>query len=505
MSALDNVMSSAGAPDRSENPTDPLDSLEQELTALAGHLNAGNYRFLKLLAEFERRNGHVGWGIQSCAHWLSWKCSIGLVAARDKVRVARALEALPKLSDAMRRGTLSYCKVRALTRIATPQNEELLLSLGEAATVSHVEKAVRLYRRTERAQHLATANAQHADRHVQCYVDADGSVVIRGRLTPEHGALVMKALASAGDTLREAERDSREACAPPDSPVDAHGARQADALALLAETFLAQGAAPLAAAERHQVIVHVAEAVLREAPGDEGVSRELSVDGYALRERARSERGSHEEPSDKPAPHEVAGDEPAPHGLASDGLCEIADVAALPVATARRLCCEANVVRVIESETGDVLNVGRRTRVVPTALRRALAIRDAGCRFPGCTNRRFVEAHHVVHWADGGDTKQDNLVLLCRRHHRFVHEYGFTIVRDSGVFCFVRPDGRRVVEAPGADGVDSDAGWLALQRAHRELGLRIDDATAAPQWRGERVDYDWVVGSLQARAAQPCN
>src|SRR5215510_8069785 len=108
-----------------------IEALERELTNLAGHLNAGNYRFLKLLAEFERRGGHVGIGIASCAHWLSWRCGIGLIAAREKVRVAKALEGLPKISDAMRRGTLSYCKVRALTRVATVDNEGTLLAVAE--------------------------------------------------------------------------------------------------------------------------------------------------------------------------------------------------------------------------------------------------------------------------------------------------------------------------------------------------------------------------------------
>jgi len=117
-----------------------IDDIERELTTLAAHLNAGNYRFLKLLAELDRRGGHVGWQIASCAHWLAWKCGIGLVAAREKVRVARALEGLPRLGDAMRRGVLSYCKIRALTRMATAENEDYLSSIAEVGTVSHVEK-----------------------------------------------------------------------------------------------------------------------------------------------------------------------------------------------------------------------------------------------------------------------------------------------------------------------------------------------------------------------------
>jgi len=177
-----------------------IEALEDELSTLAAHLNAGNYRFLELLAEFDRRGGHVGWGIVSCAHWLQWKCGIGLVAAREKVRVARALSALPKISDALRRGVLSYCKVRALTRVATAENEDFLVQLGETGTVSHV-----------------------------------------------------------------AERASREACAAePDASKQPYPARTADALGLLAETFIANGAAPLAAGDRHLVTVHIDERVPRD-------------------------------------------------------------------------------------------------------------------------------------------------------------------------------------------------------------------------------------------------
>jgi len=119
---FDNAASTTAAPDVATSCASALssiDELEEQLTTLAAHLNAGNYRFLALLAEFDRRGGHVGWGIASCAHWLTWKCGIGLVAAREKVRVARALEGLPRLAEAMRRGVVSYCKVRALTRVAT--------------------------------------------------------------------------------------------------------------------------------------------------------------------------------------------------------------------------------------------------------------------------------------------------------------------------------------------------------------------------------------------------
>jgi hypothetical protein len=434
-----------------------IETLEDELTTLAAHLNAGNYRFLELLAEFDRRGGHVGWGIVSCAHWLQWKCGIGLVAAREKVRVARALTVLPKISDAMRRGVLSYCKVRALTRVATVENEAFLVQLGETGTVSHVEKVVRLYRRTDRDKELDAANEQRAERGLRCYVDESGAVVVEGRLGPEAGALVMKALQAAGDALREAERASREACAAqPDAARQPYPARMADALGLLAETFLEKGAAPLAAGDRHLVTVHVDEQVLRNE--------------------------------------------------AEEGRSHVHDGASLPPATVRRLCCDGSLLAIVERADGTVLDVGRKTRAIPSALRRALDARDQGCRFPGCSNTRFVDGHHIEHWVDGGETKLTNLVTLCRRHHRFVHEYGFRIEGRGDDMRFVRPDGRWVEAVPASRGIGATEGMQALTGAHERSGLAIGARTGVPKWFGERIDYGEAVGALQDRAARtpPC-
>ena len=438
------------------DPERPLELLERELTTLAGHLNAANYRFLTVLAEFDRRGGHAGFGIQSCAHWLSWKCGIGLVAAREKVRVARALEALPRLSEAMRRGTLSYCMARAITRVATPENEEYLLYIAESGTVSHVEKLVRLYRKHQRSKELDRENTRRAERSLTCFFDEEGCLVVQGRLDPEQGALVMKALQAAGDTLREAARDSRECTERPDAPREPYAARQVDALALLSETFLAHGTAPLAAGDRHLVTVHIDEQVLR--------------------------------------------DETA------DGRCHLEDGPAVAPATVRRLCCDGSLVAILEREDGTPLDVGRKTRAIAPALRRALQARDQGCRFPGCTNARFVDAHHVQHWADGGETKLSNLVQLCRRHHRFVHEHGFRVERDAegDRIRFVRPDGRVVPNAPSLDAAEANAGWLALTRKHDDLALGINARTATSKWMGENMDYSWAVGGLQRRAEVPC-
>jgi Domain of unknown function (DUF222) len=169
----------------------------------------------------------------------------------------------------------------------------------------------------------------------------------------------------------------------------------------------------------------------------------------------------------------------------------------------RRLTCDASLIRIVENERGEPLDVGRKTRSIPPAIRRALNARDPGCCFPGCTYQRSLDAHHVEHWAAGGETKLKNLVQLCRTHHRLVHEGGIAVeARAGGGWRFSRPDGREF------DGVHHPApaqDWTALCDAHAEFGIEIDSDTAATRWRGERMDYElgvWVLCQQHARGQQ---
>src|SRR5262245_52348112 len=179
----------------------------------------------------------------------------------------------------MRRGVLSYCKVRAITRIATAENEGMLLSIAEAGTVSHVEKVVRLYRRAECGKELEEGNESFAGRYLQCYADETGEVVIKARLAPEQGAAFMKALQAATDVVREVEHDSGESLGRPDRALDGYGARNADALGLMAECFLTHGATDVAGPDRHLVTIHVEEAVLRDEAADGGCEIEAQTRG----------------------------------------------------------------------------------------------------------------------------------------------------------------------------------------------------------------------------------
>ncbi len=427
-----------------------LDRLGDEIAELSAHLDAATARLLDLIREFDARGG---WntGFRSCAAWLAWRVGLDLGAARERVRVARALETLPALAEALARGELSYAKVRALTRVATPATEARLLAVGRAGTAAHVERIVRGWRRVDRQAEAREAARQHASRALHVYQDEDGTMVLRGRLTPEVGALLLRALDAARETLYQRRR-ANEAVLPAADPAVAAPTRaqqQADALALLAETALHHELDPGAPGERYQVVVHVDAAVLAD-PNQPGQSV--------------LEEGSH-----------------------------------VSAETSRRLACDASRVVMRHDEDGRVVEVGARTRTIPPALRRALHHRDRSCRFPGC-NIRFGQGHHVRHWAQGGPTTLSNLALLCHRHHRAVHEEGYQIERLSdGALRFRRPDGRPLPEVPSAAAVPADPVG-ALRARHVADGLRLHARTGLAGWLGERLDVGWAIDVLHPLA-----
>src|SRR6185436_6452989 len=199
---------------------------------LSAHLEAAIARLLDLIREFDAREGWNN-GFRSCADWLSWRVGYAPGAAREHVRVARALGTLPRLAHALARGELSYAKVRELTRVATPETEERLLAVGRAGTTEHVERIVRGWRRMDRKAEMREATRHHAGRSLHVYQDEDGAVRIRGRLAPEVGALLLKALAAGREALYQRGRGQ----APDDEPPTMEQ-QQADALAMLAETAL---------------------------------------------------------------------------------------------------------------------------------------------------------------------------------------------------------------------------------------------------------------------------
>ena len=243
------------------------EALANEITELCSYLYAAEYQLLLKIREFDENGYWGGPGLMSCAHWLNFKCGMGMNAARERVRVARALPELPKISAAFEAGTLSYSKVRAMTRVATPENEDFLLNIARHGTAYHVETLVRKYRRVQMQRDVDTANAIHVTRELTYYWDDDGSLVFRGRLSAEQGALILKALEMQmekrfraspvqdvypeGHVVRETPEEPE-----PRSPV---GARRADALAEIAETYMNSQPVANSTADRYQVIVHMSE------------------------------------------------------------------------------------------------------------------------------------------------------------------------------------------------------------------------------------------------------
>ncbi len=372
-------------------PAAELDRLGDEIAELSAHLDAATARLLDLIRDFD---AHGGWntGFMSCAHWLCWRVGLELRAARERVRVARALGTLPRLAEALARGELSYSKVRALTRVATLETEERLLKVGRAGTVEHVERIVRGWRRMDRKVEAEETTRRHRNRALHVYHDEDGMVIIRARLEPEAGAVVVQALAAAREALHQR-------------------ARATDAV---------------------------------------GGSAGPSV-----------KRG--------------------------------------PAGTSQRLACDATRVVMRHDADGQITEVGARTRTIPPALRRALQHRDHGCRFPGC-GRTFGQGHHIRHWAHGGPTTLSNLTMLCRRHHRAVHEEGFQVERQrDGELCFRRPDGQLLAESPALPPVPADP--VGTLRARNEAeGIQIDPQTSKPGWLGERLDVGYAIDVLHSLA-----
>ena len=459
------------------------------VTVLFAEITASTREFLTAVAQSDRHEDWAAEGFGSCAEWLAWQIGITRGTANEKVRAARALEDLPLISEAMARGELSFSKVRAITRVATPASESGLLELARASSAANLERLVRGWKTLSRFDEQRQERIRHSRRCFSIFPDEDGMYVVRGRLDPEVGAALMRAVEAASDALfAKASKDGCEGRHGGEAPEPAQ--LRADAVGLLAERALAAGfgagcgsgsgfesggrcgasdETPVSGsrAERYQVVLHVEAATLKE----EG--------------------------------------EP--------GLSELEDGTRVSAETARRLACDASRVEVSHdgvgstmgstigstqnSGDGSVLDVGRKTRTIPPALRRALDARDRGCRFPGC-GLRFTDAHHVVHWADGGETKLGNTVLLCRSHHRRVHEGGYRVCSDrNGQVVFFTPEGKALFETPPVPELPPDP-VEALVRGNRERGITPDRSTGAPMWRRDG-DIPWAIEAAALEALDP--
>jgi hypothetical protein len=424
--------------------------LGDEIATMAARLNVVNQQLLTRIRRFDAIEGWFAQGAMSCAHWLTWRIGLDRGAAREKVRVARALGALPRIDAAFAAGRLSYAKVRAVTRVANAENEERLLEVALAATGAQLEQICRGLRSATRSESEAAQ-----DRYVRARVLGNGLVKLEIVVTADESTLIIDAIEQVRKALTPSPPATATLTDPTTTetglkPVTAPRPSAVDALLHLVSNAQNDGssAGPSVSGTKAEIVIHV--------------DRDLTESDGTL--SARLEDGTH-----------------------------------VSAETLRRVCCDGGIVPAAVDDQGALLDVGRRTRAIPSAIRRALWIRDQGCRFPGCMNQRYVHGHHIKHWLHGGPTSLDNLVLLCAWHHRLLHEAGFS--------ASLRPDGELEVRTPAgallpphpvlaADRpvVEWTAGTDEWHGDPDEPG--VDEWTTMPSWDGEKMDLDWIVGTL---------
>lgn len=481
------VVDNSAAPSRfaevAYGPDPRLADLDREILRIAGLSNAIDYKFIKLLAEFDELQGWVGDGIKSFAHWLNWRCGMGALVAREKIRVARKLRNLPMIDAAFRNGELGYTKVRAITRVANEENEVYLIAIAKHGTARHIEKAVQRFNWCKRrdAQESDELDEYRRTPRLNWRQDEFGMYCINAILPPEEGELVIKALhkmtqemrrdadekpdaatektgESAAGNVNNDENVSRETFSGETSEdrlsVGTYSVNDATALANIAEHYLASEAGPkaLASADRYQVLLHVNE--------------------NAAHIDHKIEQG--------PCTHIDGGRFLAPE-------------------VAQRLACAATVTTILEDDDGNILNIGRRSRTPSRAISLAVQIRDGGCRFPNCHQTRWTDQHHIVRWADGGETSEANLITLCRHHHTLLHQGRFSIEKDGAKVRFIDQFGKAVIRAlypQFPHNPQPDDAVRQFDAECRDQGIHIECATADCLWQGETMDYDMFIEAM---------
>jgi hypothetical protein len=424
-----------------------LDELANQIAEFSLHIDLAQHALFTHLREFDAHDGWANSGFGSTAAWLAWRIDIGIVTAREHVRVARALGEFKLIDNAFAAGELSYSKVRAMTRVATPEIEQGLLDIATHATASQIEKLAAAYRR---ARVDPATPAMNVRRFVRRSDTDSGMVRIEIQLPPEQANLFWEAMNAALDAGRH-ENDSAESNGSrPVEDASAESLREVDSTVLQAE--------------RADAIVSVAQAYLQHSPRTLGSGYELVV----LTTKDQLVHG----------PGGVG-------GFLRDGT-------PVPLHIARMLACDCSRVDVETSASGEILDVGRARRTIPSAIGRALRLRDGGCRVPGCGRKHHLQAHHIEAWAEGGKTSASNLVLLCPSHHTLVHEGQLRVgVRDgklefrNGYWLEIRP-------AP--------ARGRALGREAVEAGVRgkAIEFERFPRWDGSRMDLGAAVNWMCA-------
>lgn len=457
------------------------DGLAEHICSFASRISAATCLFLLAIAEYDRRRAWAAWECRSMVDWLSWHCRTSRVTAAQYCRTAAALPGLPVIRDRFLRGLLSYSQVRALVKVATPANEEMLVDWAACMTANQLERVTATYQRC-RAAAEETARERDRRRTLSWGYEEDGSVAGVFRLPPEQAAVLIRAVSERVVPVDPDAPDASEEA----SVVDPAGARRADALIEIAAADLDRRGADehTDAGDRYLVAIVADESVLRgEEPDHERTHRQSPASEIIEAEVIDPSGAVPDEPRQAPGDRGARLEEGEAEGL-EGARCQLLDGPGLAPSTIEQMLCDQPTVKVTVNGRGEVLDVGRRTRRISRPLRRALALRDGGCRFPGC-GAKSVQAHHVRHWIDGGHTRLDNLVSLCSRHHHRHHEGGFQIQpHPDGSFVFTLADGRRLRSVPPSRPLPPGGG-LALPPA----------ASDRSRWDGTTLSR-WVLGAM---------
>ena len=550
--------------------------LEPQIIKLAGEINAADYRFLKLLAEFDDNHGWWGDGIKSFAHWLNYMIGLNEVVAREKVRVARALTDLPLIDEAFRLGKLSYSKVRAITRIGTPNNQDFLLMIAEYGTASHIEHLASKYRLCQRLDaEVDPDELWKKDRAFYYRIDEDGMYLFEGRLPAEEGAVIIKAINMMRKAIRRERGDDPEQVqarimaqrarqqddqgestsrsdvqSEPQSQMDQpHGQSQSQPHCRqgLSQQQNDQGvpqdqidqtqAEPQDQQNQAQSQPHdqqdqpqseshhqqnQSQSASQNQPhcqhstGNENASQNVSAETFIQdinppdilddQASALTQLAEHYlETANTSSPHTSLSEKyqvllhinsneaHMDHQINQGDICHVENNKFLSREVARQLACDTHMRVVLEDDDGKVLNIGRKSRTIPRAIAHALNIRDGGCRYPGCTQHFWTDAHHVRHWAAGGETKLENLITLCRFHHTQLHKEVYEIQVQDQDFVFINQDKEEILRSIHPQFPVAEADDRVQSMLNDQAHIGIDASTAETKWRGDEMDIQMAL------------
>ncbi len=468
-------------------------------------------------------------------------------AARERVRIAHCLDQLPQINEAFEQGEISYSKVRALTRVATNDNEDYFLIISQYGTASHMEQLVRKYQQVERNQQPKQQNDEYQQRKLTYYQDDDGMWIINAKLPQEEGGLIVKAIEevmrlqnkpmpdvigySESKPSVSAETPSTESANPepktaepqlsasaeaPSTELDSTESKTAEpketteptsasAEALSTElgigeseivetaTFTQKRADALSAIVEHYIASDTNESDegLKSLAGHERCQLVLHLDVGTLKQDHHCCKHDHHDNNNED--NATCQHQTPPH----------LDKQWISLENAKRFSCDASLLTVLEDENGNVLNLGRKTRVVSPMLKRALDIRDETCRYPGCCESRYVDFHHIEHWANGGEANKDNLVKLCRFHHRELHSGHYSIeIKTSGkkrTLVFKKSTGEVMEPSPKFPPCTVES---TVKGYFEQQWPDINCHTGDSLWQGEIMDYGMAIDALLAQKNQ---